>query len=134
MALVPKILLLTAEHLPHDDTETELVAAALGSLGVDAEIVPWTSAGLARRPADLVVIRTTWDYTGKLADFLDLLGSLATPLLNGVDVVRWNCHKGYLAELSAADVPTVPTRLFRKGDRAELPDLGGDDIIVKPAV
>src|ERR1700712_2913314 len=70
MAPVPKVLLLTAQSLPHDDEETPLLAAALGVLGVDAEIVPWTAPELSRTPADLTVIRTTWDYTERLTEFL----------------------------------------------------------------
>ena len=132
--LVPKILLLTAESLPHDDLETPVLASALEGLGVDAEIVPWTSARLAEVPADLVVIRTTWDYTDHLADFLDVLGGLSAPVVNGLDVVRWNCHKGYLTELAAVGVPTVRTQLLRRGDPAVLRNFGSTEIIVKPAV
>ena len=131
---MPKILLLTAEFLPHDDLETPAVAAALENLGVGAEIVPWTADGLAQLPADLVMVRTTWDYTQRLAEFLDVLGNLPTPVVNPVDVIRWNCHKGYLTALEAAGVPTVRTRLFRRGDAAELPDFGTAEIIVKRAV
>ncbi len=131
---VTQILLLTAESLPHDDPDTPMVADALRTLGVEADIVPWTDSRLPEMDADLMVIRTTWDYTERLADFLDLLGSLSTPVVNGLDVVRWNCHKGYLTELAAAGVPTVRTRLYRRGDTAVLPDFGTAEIIVKPAV
>ncbi len=131
---MPRILLLTAQSLPHDDLDTPMVVDALSALGVDAEIVPWTDRRLPDLDAALVVIRTTWDYTEHLTDFLDVLGSLSAPLANSVDVVRWNCHKGYLTELSAAGLPTVPTRLFRRGDAADLPDFSTAEIIVKPAV
>ena len=136
---MPKILLLTAETLPHDDHETELVAAALADLGVEAPIVPWTHPGLSDIPADLAVIRSTWDYTTVLPAFLDVIEKLPMPLTNPAAVVRWNCHKGYLTELAEAGAPVVPTRLFRASDFADgvpivLPTFGTPEIIVKPAV
>ena len=128
------IVLLTAEVLPHDDQETHLLAEALDGLGLSASVVPWTSPELAVMTADLAVIRSTWDYTHHLADFLTVLEGLPMPLRNGVDIVRWNSHKGYLVELGRAGVPVVPTVLYRRGDAAALPDLGSAEIIVKPAV
>jgi glutathione synthase/RimK-type ligase-like ATP-grasp enzyme len=131
---VSTIVLLTAEVLPHDDLETHLVAEALAGLGVSAVVLPWTSPELTLMSADLAVIRSTWDYTHRLADFLTVLEGLPMPLRNSVDVVRWNSHKGYLVELANAGVPVVPTTLYRRGEAAALPDLGSAEIIVKPAV
>ena len=133
--IVPKILLLTAENLPHEDNETGLVAAALTELGVDSQIVAWTSPSLGA--ADLAVVRSTWGYTDQLAEFLSVLGSLDAPLSNPLEVLRWNCHKGYLALLAAANVPVVPTTVvlaaeFRPGFL--LPETGTPEIIIKPAV
>ena len=58
---------------------------------------------------DLVVIRSTWDYTDKIEEFLDWT-RLVPRLLNDPDVVDWNHDKRYLAALHVAGVPTVPTR------------------------
>lgn len=132
---VPKILLLTAENLPHDDLETVLVADALAGLGVESEIVAWTSPALGR--ADLTVIRTTWDYTKRLGEFLSVLDGFGAALINPLEVVRWNCHKGYLALLADAGVPVVPTVVIpASGDRPvlQLPDSATPEIVIKPAV
>jgi len=138
ISTMPRILLLTAETLPHDDFETVLVADALAELGIDSDIVAWTSAELSALPADLAVIRTTWDYTQRLPEFLATLGGLSMRLVNDIGVVRWNSHKGYLSELAAAGIPTVPTVVFRSGSKipgsVELPDFGTAELIVKPAV
>ncbi|WP_090480892.1 ATP-grasp domain-containing protein [Nakamurella panacisegetis] len=136
---MPTILLLTAEVLPHDDYETALVAEALTDLGVKSQIVPWDADGLSDIPADLAVIRSTWDYTGALPKFLDVLGRLPMVLSNPVEVVRWNSHKGYLVELAEAGAPVVPTRLFRAadfaaGDPVVLPSFDTPEIVIKPAV
>ncbi len=136
---MPTILLLTAKTLAHDDVETSLVGAALADLGVGSSIVPWTAEGLADVAADLAVIRTTWDYTTRLPEFLAVLGSLSVPVRNDIDIVRWNSHKGYLIQLVQAGVPVVPTTLLRRADLVDgvapqLPDFGSPEIVVKPAV
>lgn len=136
---MPKILLLTADELSHEDQETALVAAELRGLGVDSEIVPWTSVPARTDAAadsslgDLALIRSTWDYTTRLAEFLDFLAGLPIPVVNAVEVVRWNCHKAYLTTLAAAGVPVVPTVLLRAGVAPELPEFGSSEVIVKPA-
>lgn len=137
---MPKILLLTAEELSHEDHETALVAAELAALGVDTEFVPWTSllaqpnaAVRDRSGAELALIRSTWDYTTRLPDFLSFLAGLPMPVVNAAAVVRWNCHKGYLTTLAAAGAPVVPTVLLRAGAEAQLPEFGSAEVIVKPA-
>jgi len=133
---MPTILLLTAESLPHDDHETASVATALDALGVDSTIVPWSAAGLSSIPAELAVIRSCWGYTVRLAEFLAVLESLPSPVRNSVQVVRWNCHKGYLLELADSGVPVLPTELFRCSDPVPetVPDFDAVEVIVKPAV
>ncbi|HEX4904821.1 MAG TPA: hypothetical protein VFU93_05185 [Acidimicrobiales bacterium] len=68
----------------------------------DDPVVDWSAY-------DLVVLRSTWDYTDKVDAFLDWTRSVPR-LLNDADVVDWNHDKRYLAALHAAGVPTVPTR------------------------
>lgn len=127
------MLLLTADHLSHEDHETASLAAELAALGVASEFLPWTDPAVGRSGAELALIRSTWDYTTRLPEFLAFLATLPMPVVNAVDVVRWNCHKGYLTELATAGAPVVPTALIRAGSPARLPDLGADEVIVKPA-
>jgi glutathione synthase/RimK-type ligase-like ATP-grasp enzyme len=127
------VLLLTAESLPHEDLDTQLLAGALTELGIGSSTVPWTLV-TDRTDADLAVIRTTWDYTFRREEFLGFLESLPMPVVNPSAVARWNSHKGYLAELGAAGVPVVPVTMVAQGGRALIPAVGADRIIVKPAI
>ena len=58
-------------------------------------------------------------------------------LVNPADVLRWNSHKGYLAEFTAKSVPTVPTRLV-PGPSTDVADqireMPWEEIVVKPAI
>jgi glutathione synthase/RimK-type ligase-like ATP-grasp enzyme len=118
---------------PHDTDLVPLVQA-LEVLGVAPTVVDWHEAGTDWSAFDLAVIRSTWDYTGRLDEFLARMAEVAahTVLANPLPVVRANAEKGYLLDLAAAGVPVVPTTVLRPGDRVEVPD--GVEVVVKPTV
>jgi glutathione synthase/RimK-type ligase-like ATP-grasp enzyme len=89
----------------------------------------------------VVVIRSTWDYIDRPADFarwLDRLASAHAEVHNSIGLLRWNMHKRYLVELGRRGVPTVPTTLVRAGEHLDLSavraEQGWHDVVVKPAV
>jgi glutathione synthase/RimK-type ligase-like ATP-grasp enzyme len=71
----------------------------------------WSDRTVAWEAYDVVVLRSTWDYHRRIAEFLEWvdLVSSRTRLFNPAPVVRWNSHKSYLRDLGRAGVPTVPT-------------------------
>jgi glutathione synthase/RimK-type ligase-like ATP-grasp enzyme len=133
-----RAVLATAADMPKPDLESHLLVAALEHLGITARIVAW-DAPFDWSTADLVVIRTTWDYYRRLDEFISWADSVeaVTCLVNPASVIRWNAHKSYMVELTACGVPTVPTRIAEKGTRVEnLAELFPEttDIVIKPAV
>jgi glutathione synthase/RimK-type ligase-like ATP-grasp enzyme len=118
------------------DAETLPLVAALAERGADARVEPWDAdddlAGWSA--ADLVAVRTTWDYSGRRDEFLAWAARVAsaTVLQNPLAVLEWNSHKRYLLELADAGVPVVPTRLVPAGSRPDR--LGPGRVVVKPAV
>lgn len=86
---------------------------------------------------DLVVIRTTWDYVPRHAEFVKKLNHIAglTKLLNSAEVVKWNVHKGYLKELESKGVAIVPTVMFKYPGAISIPkDWNYSKFIIKPAI
>jgi glutathione synthase/RimK-type ligase-like ATP-grasp enzyme len=136
------IALITARSARAQDADLPLLQAALGALGQSAAIVDWDDAQVDWSRFALVVIRSTWDYSLRLPEFLDWLdrAALATRVFNPPTVIRWNLDKHYLAELQRADVPTVPTLYAEPGDDAGkvldsfLQEHGAAELIIKPAV
>lgn len=132
------VALATAADLTLPDTETEVVAAALRRDGVDAAVATWDGS-FDWSSADLVVVRSTWDYVHRLDEFLawiDRAAAVAT-VVNPAAVLRWNVHKRYLAELTAAGLPVVPTVLVQRGTAVDAIGplaSGATDVVVKPAV
>ncbi|MFN2335186.1 MAG: hypothetical protein ABR550_12275, partial [Wenzhouxiangellaceae bacterium] len=73
---------------------------------VAVERVDWADAGVDWQRFDAILIRQTWDYFERLAEFrswLDRVGPL-TRVINPAPVIFWNCDKRYLVELAAAGV------------------------------
>jgi hypothetical protein len=132
------VALAISRDLPRMDQDEDLVAAALGDRGVDAEVVVWDD-DRDWEAFDAVVIRSTWDYSWRLEEFQAWADRVeaSTRLYNPADVVRWNTHKGYLIELEERGAPIVPTAWLGRGDRIDLgallADRGWKRGVVKPA-
>ncbi|CAM5660633.1 Cycloserine biosynthesis protein DcsG [Streptomyces avidinii] len=129
-----RVVLATDRRGRSTDAELPALVAALRERGTDAVAVDWDDPAHPWSAADAVVIRSTWGYTRRLAEFLAWADRVAavTALHNPARVVRWNCDKRYLEELVAQGVPTVPTRFIAPGDPVVLPPGGG--FVVKPSV
>jgi hypothetical protein len=96
---------------------------------IGAEIRIWDDPQVDWRSYDRVVIRSTWDYSQRVEEFLrwcELVG--AQRLRNPPEIVAFSADKRYLGALR---VPTVPTTFLAPG--YELPEFERE-IVVKPHV
>lgn len=111
-----RILLAGCERLPRGDGDEDVLIDALADAGCDAEWIVWDAPHVDPADADLVVLRATWDYTGRRDEFLRWCESVPR-LRNDARVIRWNTDKVYLRDLAAAGVSTVPTEFFAPGEQ-----------------
>lgn len=125
------IAIASCRQLPAGDADDQLLVAALTELGLTATVRAWTDEDVDWGAFDATVIRSTWDYTLRPAEFL-AWAERVPRLHNPAVVLRGNSDKGYLARLAAAGIPTVPTRFFPPGEPVRLP--AGTEFVVKPAV
>jgi glutathione synthase/RimK-type ligase-like ATP-grasp enzyme len=104
----------------------------------EAEFVHWDDETVDWSGYELVVLRSTWDYPSRPAEFDRWLGRVAaeTRLLNPRPTVTWNLNKTYLAALQAGGVPVVRTGYVDDlaGFDRELDAIGARQIVVKPTV
>ncbi|WP_031226202.1 ATP-grasp domain-containing protein [Streptomyces roseochromogenus] len=131
---MPRIALATYDPgtEPGQDTDLPELVRALTAAGADAEARCWDDPDADWGGYDLVVIRSTWDYSWRPEEFaawVERAGAL-TRLANPAAVVHWSTDKRYLGELAAAGVPTVPTRYIAPGEPADLP--GDHEYVIKP--
>jgi glutathione synthase/RimK-type ligase-like ATP-grasp enzyme len=111
-----RIALVTARQAQALDEDLSPLADALHHAGVEAHIVPWDAAQDWSQ-FDMLLLRSTWDYTSRLPEFLSWAerASRAAPLVNNLATVRWNIDKHYLGALAAAGVAVVPTTFLEPG-------------------
>jgi glutathione synthase/RimK-type ligase-like ATP-grasp enzyme len=134
------VALATARHLPEGDPDDVPLFAAIEAEGLTSRLVAWDDPEFDWSEARVCLIRSTWDYHRRRAEFLAWTKRTAskTRLVNAPDAVEWNSHKSYLRELEARGVTIVPTAWFARGERAKLArvmeEREWDEAIVKPVV
>ncbi len=128
----------TCVPLPEPDPDAEPLADALDRAGVTYAFAGWNEGGWP--PARATLLRSTWDYPWRIADFRTWIDRVEAggALWNDAATVRWNLHKRYLLDLEAAGLPVTPTELVRTGSTEPLDSIlsrrGWEVAVVKPAV
>jgi hypothetical protein len=133
-----RVALATCSQLPDLDTDDVPLIAALAQRGVTAEPAVWDDPAVDWPAYDLVLVRSTWDYSPRHDEFLAWARSLPK-VANSADVIEWNTDKRYLRELEAAGIPVIPTiwldparHLSKRAVHTRMPAFG--DFVVKPVV
>jgi hypothetical protein len=134
------VALVTCSEVPDLEFDDALLLPVLAQRGIHARPVAWDDPAMNWSIPRLSVIRSTWDYHLRLAEFLAWAERAATlrPLWNPLDIIRWNTHKSYLRDLEQRGIPIVPTIWLARGTYADLARLMADHswqtVVVKPAV
>jgi glutathione synthase/RimK-type ligase-like ATP-grasp enzyme len=107
---VSLVLLVTSSNWASGEPGAEALDAVLAERDIDARWVCWDDPEVDWASADLVAVRSTWDYIVRHEKFVDWARRVdqVGRQLNGADVFAWNVDKGYLTGLG--DLPVVPTR------------------------
>lgn len=124
------------------DQDSRPLAAELLSRGVQAEPVIWHDESVDWGAYDLLVIRSPWDYSVRLAEFTAWLANAerVSTVLNEPALIRWNLDKIYLDQLASFGVAVVPTTYRSSVDevRADLAGYVAADpeshVVLKPAI
>jgi glutathione synthase/RimK-type ligase-like ATP-grasp enzyme len=126
-----RIALVSTRDLELADTDELLLLPLLP----EAEVAYWDDPETDWAAYDLVVLRSTWNYTAHLDEFLAWATRVShvTRLVNPVEIIEWNTDKRYLADLAARGIPTVPTMFASPGEGVE-PHAVAGHVVVKPSV
>jgi O-ureido-D-serine cyclo-ligase len=115
-----RIALVTARAARDLDEDLPPLVDALRAAGADVAALDWDDASVDWSAWHVAALRSPWDYTQRLPEFLAWAqrAAAATALVNPDDIVRWNTDKHYLADLERAGVAIVPSRFVEPGDDA----------------
>jgi hypothetical protein len=115
------IALITAAAARNLDEDLPPLEQALRALpGIQISIVNWDDPETDWSRFDLALLRSAWDYSQRLDEFLGWAARVAglTRLLNPFAVVRWNTDKHYLRDLARVGISTVPSEFIEPGEDA----------------
>ena len=136
------VALVTAGAARGLDDDMPPLLAAFEAAGVRATVADWDDPHFPWERFDAALLRSAWDYTERLDDFLGWVGRTAqrTRLFNDPAVVHWNSDKHYLRRLAALAVAVVPSTFCEPGEDAVQTLQGfldahdAAELVVKPAV
>lgn len=96
---------------------------------VSADVRIWDDPTVDWSAYDRVVIRSAWDYSHRVDEFLEWCRSVGVERLRNVpELVAFNVDKRYLGVLNA---PTAPTTFLEPGDPMPAYD---HEVVIKPNV
>jgi glutathione synthase/RimK-type ligase-like ATP-grasp enzyme len=126
-----EIAIATCDALPASEPDDGLLIQALAAAGLSARPVSWEDPSVDWTGFAATIIRSTWNYTRRRAEFLAWADGVPN-LFNPAAVVHANSDKRYLAALAERGVPTVPTEFFAPDEDVKLPS--DVEFVVKPSV
>lgn len=131
-----RLALATAIAAWEHDIDMPPLLAACRRQAVHAEVLAWDDPSVSWSRFDAVLLRSTWDYTQRLREFLDWCTRVdeVSTLINPLDTLRWNADKHYLLDLAARGVPIVPSRIFEPGQEWDATHAFNRACVVKPCV
>lgn len=135
-----RIVFATCDRLPEATPSDQVLQRALEERGVEVSVLPWSSIA-SNTLADLVLLRSTWDYHKRTQEFRTWLVGLESAgrrVLNPVSTVLWNLDKAYLRELATQGIAIPETRFEYHLTPARLEALmatmGWSHAVVKPRI
>lgn len=138
-----KIALVTAIAAFALDEDLAPLQQAMQRGGIEAPIVAWDDATVSWSRFDAALLRSPWDYTERLDEFLAWAARVdaQTTLLNPLHILRHNTDKHYLGDFGRQGLAVVPSEFIEPGTDAgdALPGfldrfVEAKEFVVKPAV
>ena len=134
------VVLATAHDYPLTPSDAAL-GGELEKRGARVASAPWDTISPAASNGGVVVLRSTWDYHRRPAEFrrwIQAWDREPSTLWNPPATVRWNMDKIYLRELADLGVRIPATRWFEPGQPPDVEgffaETGASAAVVKPRI
>ena len=138
--IAPSVVLATARDYPLTASDAAL-GRELEKRGVRVTSAPWDAISPATSNGDIVVLRSTWDYHRRPAEFrrwVEAWDRKPVNLWNPPPTVLWNMDKVYLRDLADRGIRIPLTRWLEPGEPPDVEDFlagtGVEAAVVKPRI
>ncbi len=133
-----QLVFATSKNL-HEPESEKILRNQLTSLGHQVKLFPWNGDQTPFFEAELVILRTCWDYYKQPKLFKDWLLNLQQHrirVLNPIEMVLWNFEKTYLIELQEAGFLVPETYIVDAYDlpkiEQKMAQLNWEQAVLKP--
>ena len=134
-----RVDLATCRERPELTAGDALLARALEARGAEVRASPWDE--IAAAAADVVCLRSTWDYHRRWSEFRRWIGTFEERpgrLWNPLATVLWNADKRYLQALASSGVRLPLTHWVEPAERPDCErffrEAGTSRAVLKPRV
>jgi glutathione synthase/RimK-type ligase-like ATP-grasp enzyme len=131
------LALVTSTDFAELHPDDAFLTAALRARGIEPVACVWSDPQVDWASFDALLIRTTWDYFQRHAEFMDWLtriAELGVTIFNDIPLLRWNSDKAYLLELAAKGVEIIPTQIVAGRELGRVVATMRGEIVIKPTV
>lgn len=134
------VVFATCRSMPGFQPDDALIAAALEARGCTVKPAAWNESFAPFANADLIVVRSTWDYFDEAPAFdawLQRLKTVSGVVCNAPSLMLWNSNKKYLLDLAERGAPLPPTKLSQPNAAAlmaAMDELALQEAVVKPVI
>jgi glutathione synthase/RimK-type ligase-like ATP-grasp enzyme len=125
MAVKRRVALVSQHDLPTWEVDDRPFEEALRASGVEVSKPAWDDPAVDWTCFDAALLRTTWDYADRVADFVAWARAAErrTLLLHDASIVAWNTDKTYLRQLAECGVPTAPCVWLERGANVQIAEI-----------
>ncbi len=123
------------------DEEHEFLLRFLQQKGLNIHKELWANDNVQWEKYDCILLKSPWDYVEKpilFYQWLDRMMHLNIPVLNPAAIVKWNCDKHYLKDISNAGLKVIPTAFVEQGEQFSydhhVAAFNNQTLIVKPCI
>ena len=138
---MPKCAFLTMKDLSNFECYDNQLVEPMSNNGWECYFIPWDKEKIDWNYFDLAIVRSTWDYQGRIKEFLKVLADIDSSnciLQNSLDLIKWNIDKTYLEILYQKEIKIVPSLFFKKFSTDKLKNsfsyFSTDKLIIKPCI
>ncbi|MFT4512534.1 MAG: glutathione synthase/RimK-type ligase-like ATP-grasp enzyme [Planctomycetota bacterium] len=134
------VVFATCRSMPGFQPDDVLIVTALEARGCTVTPAAWNESFEPFERADLLVVRSTWDYFDEAAAFdawLQRLKTVPGVVCNAPSLMLWNSNKKYLLDLAERGAPLPPTKLSQPTAAAltaAMDELDLQEAVVKPVI
>lgn len=130
------IIIATCKSYKEGNEALRNLRNSLNKLNFLCVLKPWQEIKVSELAKNTLILALgAWDYSLEYEKFLNFLNELERaqiPILNSSEILKMNADKSYLKSLEKANLPIIPSIIFKKNEDFDLSQIPFEKAVIKP--